>query len=110
MQTRVDVRVTPRHALAWRAGLCHVDRVSVVSTLHLHTSAHSAAAQAYTRMLALLKYLQITFQIKQLVLFFVCLFLTAFFASKLEHESKHCNGKGIQRPGSSAFERVYTAK
>ncbi|OXB58078.1 UNVERIFIED_CONTAM: hypothetical protein H355_001633 [Colinus virginianus] len=33
----------------------------------------------------------------------------AFFASKLEHESKHCNGKGIQRPGSSAFERVYTA-
>lgn len=79
MQTRVDVRVTPRHALAWRAGLCHVDRVSVVSTLHLHTSARSAAAQAYTRMLALLKYLQITFQIKQLVLFFFCLFVSYSF-------------------------------
>ncbi|KAM6288500.1 arachidonate 5-lipoxygenase-activating protein [Spheniscus humboldti] len=33
----------------------------------------------------------------------------AFFASKVEHESKHCNGKGFQRPGSSAFDRVYTA-
>lgn len=40
----------------------------------------------------------------------LCGFLTAFFASKLEHESKHCNGKGFQRPGSSAFDRVYTAK
>lgn len=40
----------------------------------------------------------------------VCVFLTAFFASKLEHESKHCNGKGLQRLGSSAFDRVYTAK
>ncbi|PKU37708.1 arachidonate 5-lipoxygenase-activating protein [Limosa lapponica baueri] len=33
----------------------------------------------------------------------------AFFANKVEHESKHCNGKGFQRPGSSAFDRVYTA-
>ncbi|NXT52722.1 AL5AP protein, partial [Pluvianellus socialis] len=39
----------------------------------------------------------------------LCAFLTAFFASKVEHESKHCNGKGFQRPGSSAFDRVYTA-
>lgn len=109
MQMHGDVRVTPCHALAWRVALRHVDRVSVLATLRLHTSAHSAAAQAYTRMSALLRYLQITFQIQQLVLVFVC-FFTAFFASKLEHESKHCNGKGIQRPGSSAFERVYTAK
>jgi len=40
----------------------------------------------------------------------LCVFLTAFFASKVEHESKHCNSKGFQRPGSSAFDRVYTAK
>ncbi|XP_050188889.1 arachidonate 5-lipoxygenase-activating protein [Myiozetetes cayanensis] len=33
----------------------------------------------------------------------------AFFANKLEHESKHCNGKGFQRQGSSCFDRVYTA-
>nr|XP_038030675.1 LOW QUALITY PROTEIN: arachidonate 5-lipoxygenase-activating protein-like [Anas platyrhynchos] len=41
--------------------------------------------------------------------FFFFFFLNSFFASKVEHESKHCNGKGIQRPGSSAFDRVYTA-
>ncbi|RMC07239.1 hypothetical protein DUI87_16696 [Hirundo rustica rustica] len=34
----------------------------------------------------------------------------AFFANKVEHESRHCNGKGLQRQGSSSFERVYTAK
>ncbi|NXW16453.1 AL5AP protein, partial [Circaetus pectoralis] len=51
----------------------------------------------------LLQYLRIASQIEH------CVFLTAFFASKLEHESKHCNGKGFQRPGSSAFDRVYTA-
>ncbi|XP_071592965.1 arachidonate 5-lipoxygenase-activating protein [Heliangelus exortis] len=33
----------------------------------------------------------------------------AFFAIKVEHESKHCNGKGFQRLGSSAFDRVYIA-
>ncbi|KAF4788060.1 Arachidonate 5-lipoxygenase-activating protein [Turdus rufiventris] len=34
----------------------------------------------------------------------------AFFANKVEHESRHCNGKGLQRQGSSYFDRVYTAK
>lgn len=40
----------------------------------------------------------------------LCFLLTAFFANKVEHESRHCNGKGLQRQGSSSFERVYTAK
>ncbi|KAM9173480.1 arachidonate 5-lipoxygenase-activating protein [Pangshura tecta] len=33
----------------------------------------------------------------------------AFFATKVEHESKNYNGKTIQRAGSSAFDRVFTA-
>lgn len=33
----------------------------------------------------------------------------AFFAHKVEHESKSYNGKSLQRTGSSAFERVFTA-
>lgn len=48
--------------------------------------------------------------ISELHLRILCGSLTAFFASKVEHESKYCNGKGFQRSGSSAFDRVYTAK
>ncbi|XP_044298688.1 arachidonate 5-lipoxygenase-activating protein [Varanus komodoensis] len=33
----------------------------------------------------------------------------AFFASKVEQESKNSTGKIVQRGGSSAFERVFTA-
>ncbi|XP_050793305.1 arachidonate 5-lipoxygenase-activating protein [Gopherus flavomarginatus] len=33
----------------------------------------------------------------------------AFFATKVEHESKNYNSKTFQRAGSSAFERVFTA-
>ncbi|EMP31151.1 Arachidonate 5-lipoxygenase-activating protein [Chelonia mydas] len=33
----------------------------------------------------------------------------AFFATKVEHESKNYNGKSFQRVGSSAFDRVFTA-
>lgn len=36
--------------------------------------------------------------------------LTAFFASKVEQESKSYTGKTFQRAGPSAFERVFTAK
>ncbi|XP_014646744.1 PREDICTED: arachidonate 5-lipoxygenase-activating protein isoform X2 [Ceratotherium simum simum] len=34
----------------------------------------------------------------------------AFFAHKVEHESKTQNGRSFQRTGTLAFERVYTAK
>ncbi|KAF7250930.1 Arachidonate 5-lipoxygenase-activating protein [Varanus komodoensis] len=34
----------------------------------------------------------------------------AFFASKVEQESKNSTGKIVQRGGSSAFERVFTAR
>ncbi|OWK61579.1 Arachidonate 5-lipoxygenase-activating protein [Lonchura striata] len=34
----------------------------------------------------------------------------ASFANKVEHESRHCNGKVLLRQGSSSFDRVYTAK
>ncbi|XP_020920817.1 arachidonate 5-lipoxygenase-activating protein isoform X2 [Sus scrofa] len=33
----------------------------------------------------------------------------AFFAHKVEHESKTHNGRSFQRTGTPAFERVYTA-
>ncbi|XP_067418842.1 arachidonate 5-lipoxygenase-activating protein [Emydura macquarii macquarii] len=33
----------------------------------------------------------------------------AFFANKVEHESKHQNGKNFPRTASSAFDRVFTA-
>lgn len=33
----------------------------------------------------------------------------AFFAHKVEHESKTQNGRSFQRTGTLAFERVYTA-
>ncbi|NP_001295391.1 arachidonate 5-lipoxygenase-activating protein isoform 2 [Mus musculus] len=33
----------------------------------------------------------------------------AFFAHKVEHESKAHNGRSFQRTGTLAFERVYTA-
>nr|XP_056714890.1 arachidonate 5-lipoxygenase-activating protein [Euleptes europaea] len=33
----------------------------------------------------------------------------AFFASKVEHESKNHTGKSLQRAGPSAFDRVFTA-
>lgn len=36
--------------------------------------------------------------------------LAAFFAHKVEHESKTQNGRSFQRTGTLAFERVYTAK
>lgn len=36
--------------------------------------------------------------------------LSAFFAHKVEHESKAHNGRSFQRTGTLAFERVYTAK
>lgn len=53
----------------------------------------------------LLQYLQMASQAE-----YSLFFLTAFFANKVEHESRHCNGKGLQRQGSSYFDRVYTAK
>lgn len=112
--------VTAHETLAQKV-MFHHGEVSVPATsctaAHLLLSRHTwgcSRQQNRAHRDQLQNYLQITSQIKQLVCFVVFFssffFLTAFFASKVEHESKHCNGKGIQRPGSSAFDRVYTAK